>query len=258
MIAAAAHLCGRLLHVGLMGSTPFMPETSFLTLLSLGFVLGLRHALDADHIAAVSTVLARYPTVRASGSIGFFWGLGHTLVLLLVGGAVLALNVTIPAALARLFEFGVGLMLVGLGASLALRLARERWHLHAHEHDGERHLHFHSHQVNEDHVHPHWLRRSMQPLLIGMAHGLAGSAALMLLVLSTVTTVGQGIAYILVFGAGSVLGMMALGLVISLPVVYSLSCGRRAFLAVQGLASLGSIGLGLTIIVHIAMGRSSF
>lgn len=98
----------------------------------------------------------------------------------------------------------------------------------------------------------------MQPLLIGMAHGLAGSAALMLLVLSTVTTLGQGITYILVFGVGSILGMMLLGLVISLPVVYSLACGRQAFLAVQGLASLGSIGLGLTIIVQLGMGQSPF
>ena len=235
-----------------------MPETSFLTLLSFGFLLGLRHAMDADHLAAVSTVLARHPSVRASGSIGFFWGLGHTLVLLFVGGAVLALNVTIPETLTIAFEFGVGLMLVGLGVSLATRLARARWHLHTHEHDGERHLHFHSHQAGPDHVHSHWLRRSMQPLLIGMAHGLAGSAALMLLVLSTVTTLGQGITYILVFGVGSILGMMLLGLVISLPVVYSLACGRQAFLAVQGLASLGSIGLGLTIIVQLGMGQSPF
>lgn len=235
-----------------------MPETSFLTLLSLGFLLGLRHATDADHIAAVTTVLARHPSVRASGFIGFFWGMGHTLVLLLVGGAVLALNLTIPETMAIAFEFGVGLMLVGLGVSVAISLARERWHLHAHEHEGERHLHFHSHQAGEDHVHSHWLRRSIQPLLIGMVHGLAGSAALMLLVLSTVATFGQGMAYILVFGAGSILGMMLLGLVISLPVVYSLSCGRQAFLAVQGVASLGSIALGLVMIVRIASGQSVF
>lgn len=235
-----------------------MSETSFLTVLSLGFLLGLRHALDADHIVAVSTVLTRSPTVRASGSIGFFWGLGHTLVLLLVGCAVLALNLTIPDTLAIAFEFGVGLMLVGLGLSVGIRLIRERWHLHAHEHDSERHLHFHSHQAGADHSHSHWLRRSMQPLLIGMAHGLAGSAALMLLILSTVTTLGQGVAYILVFGAGSILGMMLLGLVISLPLVYSLSCGRQALLAMQGLASLGSIGLGLLMIVRIGMGQSPF
>ncbi len=241
-----------------MGSIRFMPETSFLTVLSLGFLLGLRHAMDADHIAAVSTVLARHPSVRASGLIGFFWGMGHTLVLLLVGGAVLALDVTIPETLALAFEFGVGLMLVGLGLSVAIRLIRERWHLHAHEHGGERHLHFHSHQAGVDHAHSHWLRRSIQPLLIGMAHGLAGSAALMLLVLSTVTTLGQGMAYILVFGSGSILGMMLLGLAISLPVVYSRFYGRQALLAVQGLASIGSIALGLAMIVHIASGRSAF
>ncbi len=232
----------------------FMPDSPFLTILSLGFVLGLRHALDADHLAAVSTVLAQRPTFKASGLIGLWWGLGHTVTLLAVGCAVMAMNVAIPDRLAEACEFGVGAMLVALGASLAFKMSRERWHLHAHEHNGTRHLHFHSHRSGTDHVHGHWLKHSLQPLLIGMAHGLAGSAALLLMVLSTVRTLGEGVAYILVFGAGSIFGMILVGLALSVPVVWSLSFGRRAYWAVQGLASLGSIGLGVAMMVRIGFG----
>src|SRR5512132_4691538 len=117
----------------------FDPHT--LTILGLGLVLGLRHALDADHLAALSTVLAERPTVQASTAIGFFWGLGHTLMLLCVGIVLLALNLTIPDSLASVFEFAVGVMLVGLGLSLARRIFREQWHFHAHDHEGRPHVH---------------------------------------------------------------------------------------------------------------------
>lgn len=233
----------------------FDPHT--LTILSLGFVLGIRHALDADHLAALSTVLAERPTVQASTSIGFFWGLGHTIMLLCVGTLLLALNLTIPEAMANVFEFAVGVMLVLLGLSLARRIYREQWHLHAHEHGGRPHVHLHSHHVQSDHRHGHWYQGSLRPLLIGMAHGLAGSAALMLVVLSTVTGVGQGIGYIVVFGIGSILGMVGVGAVLSLPVVYSVTVGPRAYWMVQGLACLASIGLGVLMMVRIGLGGSS-
>jgi len=231
-----------------------MPDTEILTILGLGFVLGLRHALDTDHVAAVSIVLARRPSVRASGMIGLSWGLGHALVLLLVGAVVLALRVEIPESIAHAAEFGVGMMLVVLGSTLAVKLSKERWHFHPHEHDGERHLHIHSHHLNADHHHPHWLRDSIQPLCIGMVHGLAGSAALLLVVLSTVKNMMVGLLYIAIFGVGSILGMILIGLVISVPVLWSLSVGRHVFLAVQGMASLGSIALGILIMVQTVSG----
>ncbi len=230
----------------------FDPHT--LTILSLGFVLGLRHALDADHLAALSTVLAERPTVQASTAIGFFWGLGHTLMLLCVGTLLLALNLTIPESVANIFEFAVGGMLVALGLSLARRMYREQWHLHTHVHDGQPHVHLHSHHVQADHRHAHWYQGSLRPLGIGMAHGLAGSAALMLVVLSTVTGIGQGIGYIVVFGIGSILGMVGVGVVLSLPVMYSLTVGPRAYWMVQGLACLASIGLGVLMMVRIGLG----
>ena len=225
-----------------------------LTILGLGFVLGLRHALDADHLAALSTVLAERPTVQASTAIGLFWGLGHTLMLLCVGGLLLALNLTIPEWLAGAFEFLVGVMLVGLGLSLGRRIYREQWHLHAHDHEGRPHVHWHSHQLKRDHVHSHWYQGSLRPLVIGMAHGLAGSAALVLVVLSTVTGMAQGIGYIVIFGVGSILGMIGVGALLSLPVIYSVSVGPRAYWMVQSLACLASIGLGLSMMVRIGLG----
>lgn len=224
-----------------------------MTVLGLGFLLGARHALDADHVAAVATILSKRPTFRVSGFIGFCWGVGHTVMLLVVGLAVIALKITIPDHLASALEFLVGLMLVGLGGSVAMTLLQERWHLHAHEHEGERHLHLHSHRLDVGHGHAHWARGSVQPLLVGMVHGLAGSAALALMVLSTVRTVWEGVTYILVFGIGSILGMMLLGMAISLPLVCSAAFGRRARILMQGLASLGSIGLGLWIMVRISL-----
>ena len=229
-----------------------MLDFEFLTILGFGFLLGARHALDADHLAAVSTILSKRPCLRTSGFIGLCWGFGHTLMLLLVGVAVILLKITIPESVAQTLEFGVGIMLVVLGGSLAWSIYQERWHLHTHEHDGERHLHLHSHQEHENHRHHHWVHLSVRPLLIGMAHGLAGSAALMLMVLSTVQTMWQGMAYILVFGIGSVIGMIFLGFLISAPLVLSATFGRRVQHVVQGLASLGSVALGLTMMIRIA------
>ncbi|GBL40531.1 hypothetical protein EMGBD2_17890, partial [Nitrospirota bacterium] len=149
-------------------------------------------------------------------------------------------------------------MLVLLGGLLGLRLVRERWHVHRHEHDETPHLHLHSHALADDHGHGHWWRDSVRPFCIGMAHGLAGSAALLVLVLSSAPSVLAGLIYIAVFGAGSILGMMLVGIVVSLPVLWSLNLGRPMFLAVQGLASLGSVAVGLTIMLQLAFGGQLF
>ncbi|MGH7230953.1 MAG: urease accessory protein [Nitrospiraceae bacterium] len=233
-----------------------MPDLEFLTVLGLGFLLGARHALDPDHVAAVSAILSKRPDLHTSGLIGFSWGFGHTMVLVLVGAAVILLKVNIPAPFTEACEFGVGVLLVVLGGSLAWTVYRERWHVHSHRHSGATHLHAHSHRVNPDHGHDHWLKISLRPFLVGMAHGLAGSAALMLMVVSAVQTVWEGMAYILIFGIGSIFGMMILGLLMSLPLILSASFDRRAQIAVQCLASAGSIGLGLTMMVRIVLGES--
>lgn len=235
-----------------------MPETQFVTLLGVGFLLGLRHAMDTDHLAAVSTVLAERPSLLASGFVGLWWGIGHTFTLLLVGLIVLIGGVHIPAEFESMAESGVGVLLIVLGGKLALKLYRERWHVHRHHHDGQSHVHLHSHQRQEDHGHRHWMTESIRPLCIGMVHGLAGSAALMLMILATSTGVGAGLLSILVFGVGSIVGMMAIGLIISVPVVCSLSISHRLFRGVQGFASIASVLVGVWMLLKLtpmAMGQ---
>jgi ABC-type nickel/cobalt efflux system permease component RcnA len=228
-----------------------LPDSQLLSLLGVGFLLGLRHALDSDHLAAVSTVLAERPSLLASGAVGLWWGIGHTLTLLLVGSVVLAWGAHIPEEFELLAESGVAVLLIVLGGTLTLKLYRERWHVHSHRHDGEPHIHFHSHQRQEDHRHRHWMVQSIRPLCIGMAHGLAGSAALMLMILSTTKEVGVGVLSILVFGLGSIIGMMAIGLTISVPVICSRSISQRLFMAVQGVASFASVSVGMWMLVKL-------
>jgi sulfite exporter TauE/SafE len=218
---------------------------SLLTILGVGFLLGLRHALDADHLAAVSAVLAERPSLRASSAVGFWWGIGHTLTLMLVGAVVLAWGLRIPEPFEAVAESGVAIVLIVLGGALAVKLSRERWHAHSHRHDGERHVHLHSHQLRDDHRHRHWMARSVRPLCIGMAHGLAGSAAVMLMIAATTDRMADGLLSIAVFGVGSIVGMTAIGVTISLPLVCSLTVSRRLFLVLRGCASAASLCVGL-------------
>ncbi len=230
-----------------------MPDIETLTLLGVGFVLGLRHALDADHLAAVSTVLAERPSFRASGAVGLWWGIGHTLTLLIVGAIVMVWQLHIPESLAVTAECGVGLLLILLGGTLARKLYRERWHLHQHEHhDGARHVHLHSHRTLHDHGHRHWMMHSLRPLSIGMAHGLAGSAALMLMILSTTHEIARGLLSIAVFGVGSIAGMVVIGMALRLPLICSLTISRRLFVALQGFASAASVCMGVWMLLKLA------
>ncbi len=228
-----------------------MPETQFMTLLGVGFLLGLRHALDTDHLAAVSTVLAERPSILASSAVGLCWGLGHTLTLLLVGSIVLISGFHISEEFELIAESGVGMLLIVLGVSLALKLYREQWHVHRHHHDGALHVHLHSHQRQDDHGHRHWMANSIRPLCIGMVHGLAGSAALTLTVLATTTGVAAGILSIFIFGLGSIVGMMVIGMTITIPVIWSRSINRRLFVGVQGFASLASVLVGIWMLVKL-------
>jgi ABC-type nickel/cobalt efflux system permease component RcnA len=230
-----------------------MSDPSYAAILGFGFLLGLRHALDADHLAAVSTVLAERPSLRASGAVGLWWGIGHTLTLLMVGSVVLVSGLRIPAQFELIAESGVGILLVALGGTLAVKLYRERWHVHSHRHDGDAHLHLHSHRRQDDHRHRHWMADSVRPLCIGMAHGLAGSAALMLIILATTQELGPGLLSIAVFGAGSIAGMMAIGLTISLPLVCSYSFSRPLFLGLQGFAGAASVCVGVWMLVKLVL-----
>ncbi|HSF68812.1 MAG TPA: sulfite exporter TauE/SafE family protein [Nitrospira sp.] len=228
-----------------------MSDASFLTILGFGFLLGLRHALDADHLAAVSTVLAERPSLRASSAVGLWWGIGHTLTLLFVGSIVLIWGFRIPERFELIAESAVGVLLIILGVTLAIKLYRERWHVHRHDHGGDAHAHFHSHRQLDNHHHRHWMADSVRPLCIGMAHGLAGSAALMLIILATTQELGRGLLSIAVFGVGSIVGMMAIGATISLPLVCSFAISRRLFVGLQGFASVASVSVGVWMLVKL-------
>ena len=192
-------------------------ESPLLTTLGLGFLLGMGHALNADHVVAVSAMVSQHRSVRRASLVGILWGVGHTTTLLLTGVLVILFKVTVPARLALSMELGVGIVLVALGASVLGGYLTGRVHAHAHRHGGDLHVHFHSHAAGEGHEHEHPVLDYRRSVLVGMLHGLAGSAALMLLVLATIRTPALGLAYILIFGAGSILGMLGISSLLGLP-----------------------------------------
>ena len=200
------------------------------SLLATGFLLGLRHALDADHVVAVTTLLRRRADLKTLLGYGATWGLGHTATLLATGLFVLAFRRAIPDDVASLFEGTVGVMLIVLGLGVLVRPARP-----AAAGAGPEPASFSARAVG------------LRPFLVGSVHGLAGSAALMLLVLSTVPSAGAGVVYILVFGLGSILGMLLFSGALSFPLSF---VARHDVLYrwVQAAVGCVSIGLGLTIV----------
>lgn len=224
-------------------------EASLYAAFGLGLILGIKHALDADHVIAVSTIVTEHRSFKWASLIGAFWGLGHTVTLFMVGLLVIGLRLTIPIRLALGLEFLVALMLVFLGASILWRSFRQqRLHTHTHAHNPETHIHFHVHERSEeDHSHSHPFRAMRKPFFVGMVHGLAGSAALMLLVLTTIPSPLAGLAYIVIFGIGSVGGMLALSSMIAVPFVLT---ARRFTLLnrwIRILAGGTSIGFGFIL-----------
>ncbi len=218
-------------------------EANISTALLLGLLLGMKHALDADHIVAVTTIVSRSRSILHSLRVGLTWGIGHTLTLFVVGFGVLVLKLGIPDRLSLSMEFAVGLLLVVLGVPLLWRLMVSKAHTHPHQHAGKSHLHAHSHSYTPNHDHSH-VRRS---LLMGMLHGLAGSGALTLLALSTMSSVVQGLFFLLVFGVGSILGMLVFSGLISLPFRITTMFSLRLNLWFQGVAGCISIVLGILI-----------
>lgn len=199
-------------------------------ILGLGFLIGLQHAMEADHLAAVATLASRQGSTRDIVKHGLTWGLGHTLTLLALAGVALLLGNAIPGSLARALEFAVGAMLVGLGAQLLWKVRRAQVHVHVHQHgSGDRHLHVHSHAADpapqrkhvHDHGHGHAGGFRWRTLAVGLMHGMAGSAALLLLAMTKVRDPVHGLAYILVFGVGSMVGMAILSAVIAVPLALS-------------------------------------
>jgi len=197
-----------------------------LSILALGFLLGLRHTLEADHVAAVATLTTRTSSVRQAVPLGLLWGIGHSLALATFGLAVLLLETVIPQNLVLYLELAVGVMLIGLGADVLIRLIRQRIHFHVHRHDGGV-VHFHAHGHNHDrdhdrdHTHSHVLKAGgnlrVRAFMIGIMHGMAGSAVLIVLTMQSLPSLSAGAVYIALFGAGSMLGMAVLSAAIAWP-----------------------------------------
>jgi high-affinity nickel permease len=200
-----------------------------ISIIAIGFFLGMRHATDPDHVVAVTTIVSQQRSAKRAALIGVFWGLGHTLTIFLVGSAIILFNVVIPVRLGLAMEFSVSLMLIVLGgwnlASFAntvpsIAAAADGAHMHAHSHGGFVHTHVHrhdpedmSHAQNAVATHDRNLAgRSLyqltRPLAVGIVHGLAGSAAVALLILATIRNPKWAIVYLLVFGIGTIAGMM--------------------------------------------------
>src|ERR1700687_4332926 len=212
-------------------------------ILGLGFLLGMQHALEADHVAAVSSIAARRTHVGDIVKHGLTWGLGHTLTLFAFAGAAILLGRAIPEHFARPLETAVGVMLVGLGAHVLWRLWRDRVHFHSHGHgDGTIHIHAHSHagetvaHARAAHTHLHGFR--WRTLLVGLMHGMAGSGALRVLGVSQGSTPPGAPGYIALFGIGSMVGMGALSTVIAVPLALS---ARWLTWANSGLEGAGGI-----------------
>jgi sulfite exporter TauE/SafE len=222
-------------------------EPSFYAAFGLGLILGVKHALDADHLIAVSTIVSEHNNLKWASLIGAFWGLGHTTTLFVVGVLVIGLRLTIPPRVALGLEFLVAVMLVVLGVNILWRSFRsEKIHLHAHNHSPETHSHFHIHGEREEiHAHPHPFKSMRKPFFVGMVHGLAGSAALMLLVLTTIPSAMAGLLYIVIFGFGSVGSMLVLSSLIGLPFI--LTAQRFTVLNhwIRLVAGLASAAFGL-------------
>jgi ABC-type nickel/cobalt efflux system permease component RcnA len=224
------------------------------SILLLGLLMGMRHAMEADHLAAVASLATRSRGVRGTVLRGAVWGLGHTLTLGLVGGLCLLLGAAIPERVAQALELSVGLMLVVLGTEVLWRLYRRRIHVHVHRHsDGTVHLHAHSHAPAEvhdpsHHHHPHPEGFPGRALVVGMVHGLAGSAALVLITLSGVGSPGLGLIYIGLFGVGSVLGMAALSAVIAVPLHGAARLLTGMVNGLETVIGLSTVGIGLWVL----------
>jgi high-affinity nickel permease len=239
---------------------------TLLSIIALGFFLGMRHATDPDHVIAVTTIVSRQKSIRHAALIGVLWGLGHTITILVVGSAIILFGLVIPPRVGLTMELSVGLMLILLGI---LNLSgMMRWitetvtplqsgqHSHPHGHGDYVHSHPHGHSPQK-HGHAEnatpvgWMDRLfgqmglyqvIRPLVVGIVHGLAGSAAVALLVLATIRAPSWAVVYLLVFGVGTVAGMMLITAAIAVPFTFSesrfarLNCGLGLFSGVLSLA----------------------
>jgi len=223
------------------------PEAAVFSVLAFGFVLGLQHATEADHLAAVSTIVSEKKNLLTASFVGGLWGIGHTISLFVVGVLVIFLKLELSETTQARLEACVGLMLVLLGLNVLRKLIRgEKIHMHVHEHDGHRHTHVHTHEGEPVEASHH--RLSPRSVVVGMIHGLAGSGAFMLFVLPSIPSTALALAYIIIFGIGSIGGMMAMSFLIGLPFYFTAGRFDTLNRGIRLIAGVFSLGLGFSII----------
>jgi high-affinity nickel-transport protein len=254
--------------------------TELIAVLSLGFFLGMRHATDPDHVLAVSTIVSRHRSMRGAAHVGLWWGLGHTITILVVGTGIVVFGWVIPPRLGLSMEFSVGLMLILLGAFTLFSTLRQvdetvapivdppkHVHSHAHQHGDYVHSHAHGHAPE---AHPHaptdtplaradrWFGQSgwyqaLRPLVVGMVHGLAGSAAVALLVLATIRDPRWAVFYLLLFGFGTIVGMMLITAAIAAPFAASSSRSARLNRGLRLASGVLSLAFGILLAWRIGV-----
>lgn len=222
------------------------------SLLAFGALVGMQHALEADHLAAVAALSVRPSSRRSLVLRGAWWGLGHTIALFAICGSVLLLGLSLGDGLQATLEFAVGIMVSGLGINVLWTVYRRRIHFHAHEHgDGIRHLHAHSHETEKKrdhadspHAHRHPRHGLAKALTIGLVHGAAGSGALLVLLVAAASSASMALAYIACFGLGSIAGMAALSFVASFPLNAAARGARWLHNATMAAIGLFAVSIG--------------
>lgn len=257
---------------------------SFFSVIAVGFFLGMRHATDPDHVIAVTTIVTRQRQLRRAAMTGAFWGVGHTLTIFAVGAMIILFNVVIPTRLGLSMEFSVALMLIVLGMMNVAAFMRSTsaisasatdsgaGHVHPHAHGDYVHTHAQGHSP-ETHSHRSdrtplalldrlfgklALYRPVRPFIVGVVHGLAGSAAVALLVLAAIPNPRWAVVYLLVFGAGTVGGMMLITMSIASAFTF-MGKGRHKFSHRLGLVSgVLSLAFGLLLVYQIGFAGGLF
>jgi high-affinity nickel-transport protein len=212
--------------------------TNLFAIVALGFVLGLRHATDPDHVIAVTTIVARQRTIAGAATIGAAWGVGHTLTMLLVGSGIIVFGWVIPPRIGLSTELSVGVMLIVLGL-MNLTTPHDREHTFVHRLD---------HRFG-----PLGAYRLLRPLVVGVVHGLAGSAAIALLVLATIQNPHWAVFYILIFGLGTIVGMMLMTAMIAVPFAYTTMQFARLNRGLRLASGIISLAFGLFVAYRIGI-----
>jgi len=224
---------------------------SIVAVLAVGGLLGLRHAFEPDHLAAVTTLATRpgqrlWPAAR----LGLVWGVGHTATVGLVALAVIALGIEIPPRFWPAAELAVAGLLILLGGVVIWRYARGRWHIHPHSHSSAGtapHLHFHTHAHDAGHAHAHSIADARRSLGFGVAHGLAGSGAIAALLVAAVPDTASRFLYFAAFGGGTIIGMLIVSTALAAAVRVAANRGARWATALHVGAALGSVVAGFLL-----------